>query len=81
MILSGTGDAGYASSSISEAMMGQGKICFKTCLKQVRIPVPFLVSLSASHPVCGPDAVTFQAAFDDWMLVETLNSIGGHSIL
>lgn len=66
---------------MSEAMMNQGKICFKTCLKQVRIPVPYLTVLSALHPISGSGSATFQTAFDHWFLCEVLNGIGGHSIL
>lgn len=55
----------------------EGKLCFRTCAKEVRIPVPYLQKIGAA----ATDAESFQKAFDHWMLLEILNGIGGHSIL
>jgi len=58
-------------------MIAEGKLCFCTCPKEVRIPAPYLQKLAAG----AVDAEAFQKVFDHWLLCEILNGIGGHSIL
>ena len=63
------------------AMLASGKICFRTCLKEARLPLSWLVKL-AGHQYSGDaEPSSFHAAVHHWLLCECLNAIGSHSIL
>jgi len=63
--------------------MDHGKLVFKTCIKQLKVPALFLYRLaSESYPTVGPNPFhSLQQTFDHWFLTELLSSIGNHSIL
>jgi hypothetical protein len=62
-------------------MVAEGKICFKTCYAQARIPASHLVSMAQAlySPNAGPQ--TLHDAIHHWLLVEILTAIGNHSIV
>jgi hypothetical protein len=62
-------------------MMNEGKICFKTCFSQVKVPMPYIEKLARATYALDIEPTSFQAAFDHWLLCEFLNAIGTHSIL
>ena len=64
-------------------MIGHGKLCFKTCSKQLKVPAPFLCFLASQlYPTLEPNPFhSLQNAFDHWFLMELLSGIGSHSIL
>jgi len=68
---------------VQRAMVAEGKICFKTCSKQMKIPAPYLFKLATQeYPTPGPLSFdSFSQAFEHWILTECLASIGSHSIL
>ncbi|KAF8164427.1 hypothetical protein BJ912DRAFT_863835, partial [Pholiota molesta] len=79
--LCGALDADYAPASQRDVMMNEGKICFKTCFSQVKVPVPYIEMLARGIYTHDIEPTSFQAAFDHWLLCEFLNAIGTHSIL
>jgi len=66
-----------------QAMAAEGKIVFKTCVKQANIPITFLKRLvNQSYPTSGTKPfLSFEQAFDHWLLCELISSIGNHTIL
>jgi hypothetical protein len=51
-------DALYADTRNRDVMLAEGKICFRTCLKAVRIPGSYIIKLaSSSYPPTSPDIV------------------------
>ncbi|KAF8218922.1 hypothetical protein L208DRAFT_1345548, partial [Tricholoma matsutake] len=72
-----TNDAGISVSHPS----GTPKICFRTCLKEARLPLSWLVKL-AHHRYSGDvEPSSFHAAVHHWLLCKCINAIGSHSIL
>lgn len=63
------------------AMLANGKICFKTCLKEARVPLSWLVKLAGIPYSTNMEPSSFSAAVHHWLLCECLNAIGSHSIL
>ncbi|KAF8220309.1 hypothetical protein L208DRAFT_1334555, partial [Tricholoma matsutake] len=63
------------------AMLANGKICFKTCLKEARVPLSWLVKLAGISYSTNMEPSSFSAAVHHWLLCECLNEIGSHSIL
>ncbi|KAF9473603.1 hypothetical protein BDN70DRAFT_816990 [Pholiota conissans] len=64
-----------------EAMIDAGKICFKTCISQMKVPAKHIIVLARGTYTSNAEPHSFQAAFDHWLLCEILNSLGNHSIL
>ncbi|KAF8186505.1 hypothetical protein K438DRAFT_1765277 [Mycena galopus ATCC 62051] len=70
-----------------ETDMANGTIVFRSCVRSVRVPLPFLIGLHrAFYPVLNDSAMptpplTLQDAIDDWLLTDILGSIGDFSIL
>jgi hypothetical protein len=64
-------------------MLAEGKICFRTCLKAVRIPASYIIKLASSpYPPTSPDKPQdFITAFYHWFFIETLAAVGGHSLI
>ncbi len=62
-------------------MAAEGKISFRTCLKSARLPASYVLSLATEISASSQGPQRFQQAFDDWMLCELLNAIGGISML
>ncbi|KAF8882082.1 hypothetical protein BD779DRAFT_1473054 [Infundibulicybe gibba] len=75
----GDDDDHYALPATRHIMLREGKISFRTCFRQARIPLSYIVHLSrVSSPARSPNQ--FRTAVDHWLLCETLNAIGSHSI-
>ena len=66
-----------------QAMAAEGKIVFKTCIKQANIPITFLKRLvNQSYPTSGTKPfLSFEQAFDHWLLCELISSIRNYTIL
>ncbi|KAF8194813.1 hypothetical protein K438DRAFT_1968757 [Mycena galopus ATCC 62051] len=70
-----------------ETGMANGTIVFRSCVRSVRIPLPFLIGLHhTSYPALDDSGMptpplTLQDAIDDWLLTEILGSIRDFSIL
>lgn len=79
--LCGSSDSDHSIPSRREVMMREGTICFQTCTKQVKVPLPYLEKLADATYAAETEPASFQAAFDHWFLCELLNAIGNHSIL
>lgn len=62
-------------------MLSEGKISFKTCPRQVRIPASYLARLSEVSYSTDSEPKSLEEAIDHWLLCEILNGIGQHSIL
>ncbi|KAF8883865.1 hypothetical protein BD779DRAFT_1472363 [Infundibulicybe gibba] len=74
----GDDDDRYALPATRQVMLREGKISFKTCFRQARIPLSYIVHLArVSSPAHSPNQ--FRTAVDHWLLCETLNAIGSHS--
>lgn len=59
---------------MNNAMVREGKISFRTCARQVTIPVTYMLDSAAYGTV---DSVK---DYEHWLLVEVLNAIAGHSV-
>lgn len=73
-------DVQYAPARYRAGMMAEGKICFRTCFSQARIPMSYIQRLmGASH---SPDREPHSAhdAIEHWLLYELLSAIGSHTI-
>ena len=66
-----------------QALIKEGTICFKTCMRLAKIPISYLRSLAAATYPSSNDVelLTFYHAFDHWLLIQLLNAIGGHTII
>jgi hypothetical protein len=64
-------------------MAAHGKVSFRTCIRAVRLPLPYIHMLAtASYPPLSSSVPqNFQQAFDHWLLCEILGGIGGISML
>ncbi|KAF8230858.1 hypothetical protein L208DRAFT_1473398, partial [Tricholoma matsutake] len=62
-------------------MLENGKICFRTCLKEARLPLSWLVKLACHRYSGDVEPSSFHAAVHHWLLCECINAIGSHSIL
>lgn len=62
-------------------MLKEGKISFKTCSRQVRIPASHFATLSLQVYDPSLEPSSLENAVHHWLLVEILNAIGNHSIL
>jgi hypothetical protein len=64
-------------------MIQQGKISFRTCFQAVLIPASYVLFLAGKDyaAATGPGPKCFRDAFAHWMLCETLNAIGSHTIM
>lgn len=63
------------------AMLANGKICFRTCFKEARLPLSWLIRLAHFPYAEDAEPPSFLAAVEHWLLCECLNAIGSHSIL
>lgn len=65
------------------ALASEGKITFKTCAKQAKVPVAFIDKLiQQPYPTNStPPFLSFEQAFDHWLLSELISCIGAHTIL
>lgn len=80
--LVGDQDNLYALPSYREVMLAEGKICFKTCSRQVRIPASYFARLSeTAYEGRSNEPKSIEEAVHHWLLCEILNGIGQHSIL
>ena len=75
----------YADNRNREVMLTEGRICFRTCLKSVRIPASYIIKLASTSylpnsPASGKPQ-DFITAFHHWIFIETLAAIGGHSLI
>ena len=78
----GDQDPGYGMPSYRDAMLAEGKIAFKTCSRHVRIPASYFARLSQiSYEDRSEEPKSLEDAVHHWLLCETLNAIGQHSIL
>ena len=68
-------------------MSAEGKFCFATCSKTVKIPVGYFLRKASeiyANPHSLPNyvpSVALSKFFDHWCLTEIINGLGGHSIL
>lgn len=74
-------DDGYADSRRRSAMIAQGKISFRTCIKDARLPASHLIRLAQVTYVPSKEPHSFMDAVNHWLLVETLTAIGSHSMV
>jgi hypothetical protein len=63
------------------AMLENGKVCFRTCFKEARLPLSWVVKLARLSYAGNSEPSSFSTAIDHWLLCECLNAIGSHSIL
>jgi hypothetical protein len=63
------------------AMLANGKVCFRTCFKEARLPLSWLTKLARLPYAENTEPSSFSSAVDHWLLCECLNAIGSHSIL
>ena len=71
----------YAPAQIRVSMARQGKICFRTCMQHVLIPASYVVYLTQmAYAVNGTEPNGFRVAVEHWLLCETLDAIGNHTI-
>ncbi|KDQ49089.1 hypothetical protein JAAARDRAFT_143923 [Jaapia argillacea MUCL 33604] len=73
-------DPSYAADTIRAPMIAHGKICFKTCSKQARIPATHITRLAQVQYDGSTEPKRFRDAFDHWLLTEILTAIGAYSI-
>lgn len=74
-------DNSYAESSSRQAMMQEGKISFRTCFGEARVPASYLVRLGEKEYQAESEPASLKAALHHWLLVECINAIGGHSMM
>jgi hypothetical protein len=66
---------------VRSAMIAEGTICFKTCLREARIPISYLKCLLNLDSSPNQEAHSFQEAIDHWLLCQCLGALGSHSTL
>ncbi|KAF8222466.1 hypothetical protein L208DRAFT_1322580, partial [Tricholoma matsutake] len=66
---------------VRSVMIAEGTISFKTCLREARVPISYLMRLHNLDSSPNREAHTFQEAVDHWLLCECLGAVGSHSIL
>ncbi|TFY67952.1 hypothetical protein EVJ58_g1313 [Rhodofomes roseus] len=73
----------YCHHSIRERSIAEGKISWRTCLRQAAIPASYFHRLALQdYSSAGPDEPTsLWDSIDNWLLVETLSTIGGHGFI
>ncbi|KII89576.1 hypothetical protein PLICRDRAFT_174434 [Plicaturopsis crispa FD-325 SS-3] len=62
-------------------MASRGNISFKTCSHEVHIPATNLFDLAGRVYSGDEEPASLDDAINHWLLVETLNAIGGHTML
>jgi hypothetical protein len=72
-------DTFYGSSDIRAAMIAEGRISFKTCFCKALIPASYVIRLAKRSREAG-DLSVFRRAIHHWLLCETLNAIGNHTV-
>ena len=70
-----------SSSTPDEALAAQGKIRFATCEQSVTIPVSFLVHLLKADYNESKESTSCTDAINNWLLLELLNAVRGHTLL
>ncbi|EPQ49961.1 hypothetical protein GLOTRDRAFT_123678 [Gloeophyllum trabeum ATCC 11539] len=73
-------DVNYAQGN-QDWMAREGKISFRTCFRQVRMPASYIIQLATAVYDGTTEPRDFMSAIEDWLLTETLNAIGGHSFM
>jgi len=74
-------DALYSSDlDTRRTMIAHGKSSFKTCFCEALIPASYVIRL-AQHARAHIDGSVFRCAVDHWLLCETLNAIGNHTVM
>jgi hypothetical protein len=75
-------EASYGDNNNRAGMIHQGKVAFKTCFHLVLIPASYVLHLAnQAYPTTGPNPTCFHDAFNHWILCETLNAIGNHTVV
>ncbi len=62
-------------------MVSQGKISFRTCMREARLPGSYILKLARAVYPSSTEPHTFQEAFEHWFLCEIITAIGGHTML
>lgn len=81
MFFVGDSDTQYASNEYRPRMLAEGKICFRTCFHQARIPISHLDTLTQASYSLDKEPHSVRDAIDHWLLCELLVAIGGHTIV
>jgi hypothetical protein len=75
-------DSVYAPGRIVHApMLLEGKISFRTCFKDARVPLSWLLKLASQEYGADKEPHSLMDAVHHWLLCKCLNVIGGHSRL
>lgn len=59
----------------------EGKISFRTCYRQARAPASYLAKLANRRYSPNHEPHSFHDAVHHWLLCETLNAIGYHTMI
>ncbi|RXW13150.1 hypothetical protein EST38_g12703 [Candolleomyces aberdarensis] len=57
-----------------------GTVTLRTCARQIMLPSIFILSMAQEHQNQHEEVPLFQEVFDQWLIVQLLTAIGGHSI-
>ena len=71
----------YASVGERPAMISEGKISFRTCTQEARIPTSYLIKLASREYSMSDEPGNLSQSIHHWMLTECLSAIGAHSML
>ncbi|KAH9929367.1 uncharacterized protein B0H18DRAFT_953554 [Fomitopsis serialis] len=75
----------YCSNAIRQHCIDEGRISWRTCFREAAIPASYFHRLAELS--YGPDTAaagmpgSLRAAIQNWLLLEILGSIGGHTFL
>ena len=68
-------------------MAKEGKFCFATCSKTVKVPVGYFLKRAKDIYTPRPEQLDYTLSqslsdfFHHWCLLEIINGLGGHSLL
>ncbi|KAH8105799.1 hypothetical protein DFH11DRAFT_1518335 [Phellopilus nigrolimitatus] len=72
----------YCSDSRNRPLMIEmGKIRFSTCFRSAFIPASHVIALASREYNAGSEPSDFHTAINNWFLCESLNAIGGHTVI
>ena len=75
-------DPSYGDDNNRDGMIRQGKVAFRTCFHLALIPASYVIQLAnQAYSTTGSQPFSFRDAFDHWILCETLNAIGNHTVM
>ncbi len=77
-----TADIGYhMEGEVRQGMVDHGKLSFRTCAAEVRLPCEFLVRLLRNPFSIYHTTATRKQALHHWLLTELLTAVGGHTMI